>query len=315
MGTFSSPFAVFEYHGFSGDGPVDLYIEENLLQHRPPRPRARAGPRAFRPKITSLFDAARKNSHAAQLRKTDPTPKDLDGLIDAMETTSTKATVRTITVEPTATTQRTRSTNTDSTAAQATRQVITGTTKWPIAMMAKPVEASPRVSTNVATQKLTTTETLAAFTTIKTQSTKMATTTVEVTDQMQTTPAHAVASPSTVRPSLTTGGSTARTTTHIAPTSAPVNPTDVTFTRAATTTQAAKPTFSSGPTASPTTRRPNALPPRTAQPSTSVTTSSTTSTQRVKQKYKISWDEEEGHTEVDEPMQRNEESSPKNTGK
>lgn len=39
---------LFEYDGFSGDGPVNLFIEENLLQHRTPRPRIRPGQRTFR---------------------------------------------------------------------------------------------------------------------------------------------------------------------------------------------------------------------------------------------------------------------------
>lgn len=41
---------LFEYDGFSGDGPINLFIEENLLQHKTPRPRTRPGPRTFRSK-------------------------------------------------------------------------------------------------------------------------------------------------------------------------------------------------------------------------------------------------------------------------
>ncbi|KAJ3599888.1 hypothetical protein NHX12_033842 [Muraenolepis orangiensis] len=46
----------FEYHGFSGDGPVDLFIEEQLLQPRAPsqpRVRMRAALREPRPQTTS----------------------------------------------------------------------------------------------------------------------------------------------------------------------------------------------------------------------------------------------------------------------
>lgn len=40
--------SVFEYHEFSGDGPTSLFIEENLLLHRPPRPRTRSGWRSLK---------------------------------------------------------------------------------------------------------------------------------------------------------------------------------------------------------------------------------------------------------------------------
>lgn len=44
----------FEYHGFSGDGPLDFFIEENLLQHKAARPWVRAGPRSSRPRTKGL---------------------------------------------------------------------------------------------------------------------------------------------------------------------------------------------------------------------------------------------------------------------
>ncbi|KAF7645429.1 hypothetical protein LDENG_00204820 [Lucifuga dentata] len=304
----------FEYHGFSGDGPINLYIEENLLQHRPPRPRARAAPRTFRTMNTSLRDGVRKSSQSTKMKNTEPAPKDLDEIFDAMEnsTMTSTSTVRTAIAEPTAATQKPSSTSLDSTTTpQETRQVVAGATKWSITMMAKPADTSPSVATmetiNRATQKEK--ETLTAFTTIKTPSTMMAT--MEVTNQVQITPA------STVTPSQTKGVSTTRTTKHVAPTSAPVIPTKVTFTQAAKTTQETTST-SSGPT----THGLNTLSTHTSRPLSPVTTSSSTSTtittkrqaDPVKQKYKISWDEEEkGHKEIDEPMQRNEESTPKNS--
>ncbi|XP_076009443.1 olfactomedin-like 2Ba isoform X2 [Genypterus blacodes] len=410
----------FEFHGLSGDGPAEIYLEENLLQHNPPPTRARAGPRSFRPKLTSLLEIARKNSHSAEQRKTEPASIDLDEFVDAMETISMKATERTATVGPTATMQQNASTNTstntDSATPQTTQQVVTGTTEQLITMTTTATQAFPIVSTDMTTQKLTATETSAAFTTIKTQRTKMGTTTMEVTDKMPTTPTYTEANPTTDRPRLTTDRprlttdrprlttdrprlttdrprlttdrsrlttdrprlttdrsrlttdrsrlttdrsrlttdrsrlttdrprlttdrsrlttvrprlttvrprlttvrqrlTTRSPTTITTTTSAPVNPTDVTtFTQAATTTRQTEPASSFAPTASPTTQRPTASTPRTTQPTTLVTTSSSTSTQRVRQKYKINWEEEEGRTEVDEPMQRHEESPPKSTG-
>ncbi|XP_046905431.1 olfactomedin-like 2Ba isoform X1 [Hypomesus transpacificus] len=58
----------FEYDGFSGDGPVNLFIEEQLLQHRstPSRARERAGPRAAKPKAIEPKGDARKTSQSKQ---------------------------------------------------------------------------------------------------------------------------------------------------------------------------------------------------------------------------------------------------------
>ncbi|KAM8874383.1 olfactomedin-like 2Ba isoform 2-T3 [Spinachia spinachia] len=54
---------LFEYHGFSGDGPVNLFIEESLLQHRVPRPRTRTGPPPFQTKKTALKNGPEPTSH------------------------------------------------------------------------------------------------------------------------------------------------------------------------------------------------------------------------------------------------------------
>lgn len=53
-----------EYDGFSGDGPINLFIEENLLQHRTPRPRTRPGQRTFRSKSERLFRNSQKMSQS-----------------------------------------------------------------------------------------------------------------------------------------------------------------------------------------------------------------------------------------------------------
>ncbi|CAL9696315.1 unnamed protein product [Knipowitschia caucasica] len=53
---------LFEYDSFSGDGPINLFIEENLLQHKTPRSRTRPGQRTF--KTESQFGRNRGKSES-----------------------------------------------------------------------------------------------------------------------------------------------------------------------------------------------------------------------------------------------------------
>lgn len=53
---------LFEYDSFSGDGPISLFIEENLLQHKTPRPRTRSGQRTSRWKSERHFTNSQKMS-------------------------------------------------------------------------------------------------------------------------------------------------------------------------------------------------------------------------------------------------------------
>ncbi|XP_071403027.1 olfactomedin-like 2Ba [Centroberyx affinis] len=349
----------FEYHGFSGDGPINLFVEEHLLQHRapPPRSRVRAAPRASRPETTGPVGDAKKTSQSAEPKGTEPAPRTLDESTDAMATTSeqvstdvrtTTSTVGSITAGPSATTQRSRTTDTDSTVDQTTGRIITRAAKWLLPITAKPSSTSQSVTTKepikttmntaMATQTAAAKQTLTAFTTTKTPIAVMETSTMEVKDKMQTIAGTTAANPST--PSLTMGDSSTSTmatttiTTRVAPTSAPVNPTTAPSTPAAITTNTAaapeqetESTSFSGLTMSPTTQRPDTSSPHTSPPfttpmttTTSTTTTTTTTTTRqtapVKRKYRISWEEEEeeGPPELEEPMQRHEEPTQKKLG-
>ncbi|KAJ0065184.1 hypothetical protein NL108_005662 [Boleophthalmus pectinirostris] len=53
---------LFEYDSFSGDGPINLFIEENLLQHKTPHPRTRPGQKTFRSKTEHQFSRYWKTS-------------------------------------------------------------------------------------------------------------------------------------------------------------------------------------------------------------------------------------------------------------
>ncbi|KAK7888928.1 hypothetical protein WMY93_024488 [Mugilogobius chulae] len=64
---------LFEYDSFSGDGPINLLIEENLLQHKTPRPRTKPGQKAFKSKTKHLFSNYRKTSQYGKFKETGPT--------------------------------------------------------------------------------------------------------------------------------------------------------------------------------------------------------------------------------------------------
>lgn len=333
----------FEYHGFSGDGPINLFIEENLLQHRAPHPRTRAGPRSFRPKTTGPLKGSTKTSQSTKLKKTEPASESHYEFISAIGTTlvdvsadvqSDTSTARSITFGPT-----TPKNSITDTAPQTTHRVTAGTTQQPILFTkAEPVDTSFSITTKETTKTTTNTtqpskntatnEVLPAFTNIPT-------TMMDLKVQMQTIYSTTAAHSNTLAPNPATEASTTSPTftttitTHAAQTSAPLHPTTAstpaTSTQAATTTpdeqtESTFPTTQRLITLSPQTSLPFTTPVTTTSSAATTTTTTTTTTRQaaqVKQKYKISWDEEEGeegHPEFGEPMQRQEESPPRKPG-
>ncbi|KAM7388326.1 hypothetical protein PAMP_024510 [Pampus punctatissimus] len=341
----------FEYHGFSGDGPIDLFIEENLLQHRALRPRTRAGPRLIRPKITGPLLGYKKTSPSTKPKETEPATKTEFAAMETTDVQSDTFRTRSITFGPTTTTQKTR---TKYTAPQTTQSVISRIRKWPIPLVAEPASTPPNFTTGEVTMstrqprdKTATKETLTTFTTRNTPTTMTETSSLKLKDQMQTIPGSTAANPSTFAPNPITEASTSSTTapmtitTHTALTSTPIIPTTASTTavatQAATTTpeEETEPIFFSDSTLPPTTQRLTTSPPHTSLPfttpattsssatitatTTTTTTTTTTASQAtpVKRKYKISWDEEpeaKGHPELEEPMQRQDESPPRKPG-
>ncbi|KAK9519019.1 hypothetical protein VZT92_021776 [Zoarces viviparus] len=350
---------LFEYHGFSGDGPINLLIEENLLEHRVPRPKTRMGPRSFQPKTTGPLHGSTKISQLAKPKETEPTSKTHDEFVSAVGTTSADestdvqsdaSTARSVTFGPTTnTTNTTRQTRTTDTAAQTTQRVTAGITQRPMPLKAEPSGTSLSITAKETTkttitptqpsETTATKEVVPAFTTRNTPI--MKTSTQAVREQMQIIPSSTAAlirthtSNTATEPSTTIPSSTTTIPTHAALTTAPIHPT--TASTPATSTQAAamtteektEPAFFSASTLPPATLRLTTLSPHTSPPlttpettpSSATTTTTTTTTTRqaaqVKQKYKISWEEEEreeGHPELDEPMQRQEESPPRKSG-
>ncbi|XP_010785172.1 olfactomedin-like protein 2B [Notothenia coriiceps] len=314
---------LFEYHGFSGDGAVNLFIEENLLQHRPPRPKTRAGPRSSRPKTTGPSQGSIETKPSNKPKGTEPTSKMYE-FPSAIGTTT-----RTITFGPTTTTQKTK---TADTAPQTTQRV----TQQTVPLMTEPGNSSLSTTAKVTTKTTMNPTQPSQITTTRDTLTKMVgTSTLEVKDQILTLPGSTAAHSSTPNPtteaSTTSPTSTMTITTRAAPTLAATHPTialtPATTTQAATTTPEEE-TQSIYFPAMTTTQRLMTLPPPTTLPfttpgttSASTTTTTTTTTTRHagrgRQKYKISWEEEErehGIPESEEPMQRQEESRPKQPG-
>ncbi|XP_070688187.1 olfactomedin-like 2Ba [Pempheris klunzingeri] len=313
----------FEYHGFSGDGPINFLMEENLLQHRVSRPRMRVGPRSFQPKTTDPSHGSKQASQSTTLKET-PADESVDVSPDVQSDTY-------FTFGPT-------TTRTADTAPQTTQRVTARVTKLPIPLMAEPDGTSSSVTdkettktainTTQPSENSATEEILHAGTTRNIPTTTMETTTLKVKERMQTVPGSSAAysTPTALNSATTTSSMTI--TTHAAATSAPVHPTTAGSTQAATTTpevETPESTFSAGSTLplttlSPHTSLPFTTPGTTSSSATAATTTTTTTTRQaaqVKQKYKISWDEEEGeerHPELDEPMQRQEESTSRKPG-
>ncbi|XP_041790658.1 olfactomedin-like 2Ba isoform X2 [Chelmon rostratus] len=351
----------FEYHGLSGDGPVNPFIEENLLQHRATRPRPRTGPRWFQPETTGPLHDTKKTSQSTKQKENEPTSETPNEFIGGIGSTSmgVSADVQSdtsVTFGPTTSTQKNR---TPDAASLTTQRVTAGITKWPIPLIAEPAVSANETTettrnTTQPSENTTTKEILLALTTRNIPATTMETSTLEAADQMQTNPGSTAARSSTLAPkpatevSTTSPPSTMTITTHAAPPSAPGHP--AAASTMATSTQAdflgfkqevserlpaaEEETESTTLTLPPSTHRLITLSPHTSLPfttpvttssstttTTATTTTTTTTTTRqaaqVKRKYKISWNEEEGqdeHPELDEPMQRQEESTSRKPG-
>lgn len=288
----------FEYDGFSGDGPVNLFIEEHLLQHRstPFRSRGKVGIRAARTKATGLEGDARKTSQSTQ-----PIPAQPATTNNAVTTPSkhviTEAKATMSTIGNTVTVTQTKNTTLHSfNSSQTVGPPVIRATRWPIPMMVKPV-STPASQTTVRplTQTVTTTMT-----------TQVPAITQESTMVVNETPVTTTDMPSTPRPSPSTAGSTITTMgskTRAATTS--VHPlTTALYTDSMTTTTAAPIPTSSGLTKDPSTQRLSSTPTPSSTPLPPTTsTLTTTQTASVKRKYSISWDEEEEVEVPQEPLE------------
>lgn len=325
----------FEYHGFSGDGPINLYLEENLLQHRAPRPRARAGPRSPRPKKTGPSHSSKKTSELTEIKEIEPTSKK-----DFISATGTES--MDISRDIQSDTSVMFGQTTTNTPSLTTQRVSAWITKSPIPLITEPTGTSLSITAKETTKVMinttqpsgnTTTTEIQPAITLSMQPAAMETSTLEVKDQMLTIPSSTDTHLSTFAPNSTTEPLTISPSATIGITTQAPLTTAAAPTLAATTTpdQGTTLTLSPGSTLPQTTQRLITTHPYTSLPitvpettssvaPTTTSTATTTSTRQgapVKQKYKISWEEEDGedgHPVSEEPMQRQEESTPRKTG-
>ncbi|KAM9385629.1 olfactomedin-like 2Ba [Pholidichthys leucotaenia] len=318
----------FEYHGFSGDGPVNLFIEENLLLHRAPRPRARAVPRLFGQKPRRLLHSSKKAVESKKTKESQPTSKTHNEFI--METTSMDVsadmptdapTTRSITVGPLTTLDKSRTTNTPPPTTQGTAARITD---WHVPLMGEPASVTPKETTKTTVDTFRPSERTATQGRVQTYVTRnkstdvMETSSLELDDRTQSTASSTAASP-TIKDSATHPVSTMTITAHTAPTGAPQAPTTMSTATTSTQAEAAQLqeefTFSSGSTVPPNTNLQITTASSSATSSSSSSVTSTRQAAQVQQRYKISWEEEaEEFMGSDEPMQRHEESTSEKPG-
>ncbi|KAK0149675.1 Olfactomedin-like protein 2B [Merluccius polli] len=283
---------LFEYHGFSGDGPDDLFHEEQLLQPRSPfqsRVRMRASLREPHPKTTGTMGGDdHKTRNPTEAKPTAPDQRIHHAPENVQSTGSTIGRVALRSSETTPT----------------NGPISSRTTQWPIPLTSKsirtlepsfttkqPIKSFIDITRTTTTPAPTTKETLATTTAKKGTSAMQGPVTMRTNDTRQSTVGATTVKHSTQGPTLTEERATESTFSRL--TVAPVAQT---------------------------------LPPLTPSVVQPVHTALTAaaSTQpiidpvRYKATYQISWDEveteEQGHSAPVEPMQRHEQPTPRKTG-
>lgn len=308
---------LFEYHEFSGDSPVNLFIEENLLLHRAPRPRTQAWLRSFQPKTTNPVNSSKKLMPPVKPNETkliSETHNEIigDSGIKSSDVSGEVSTARSITARETSAAQSLPIKTTDS----QTHQTVT---PWPIPATAAAGSPSIVIPAETTNQTVVDTiqpshwpdmkETVPPLTAGYSPITEMEATSVEFNDQTQMT-----SDLNAVVEAQTTGPPSSTSVTR--PTSAPVHPT-LYPTSAQTDGSALQ--EKTAPTQSSESSSPGdaALPTITPIPTFPKVTTTAKRADPVKRKYKISWEEEDVYTENLEkhvPRKSQKESTSSKTG-
>ncbi|XP_047230181.1 olfactomedin-like 2Ba isoform X1 [Girardinichthys multiradiatus] len=290
---------LFEYHEFSGEGPVNLFIEENLLLHRAPRPRTQTYLGSFRPKTTDPEHNS-KTSPSVKLKEMKPISRTHNEVISvggnkSSDVSREASTVRSVTAGPTSAAQ--------SLIKHTEPQTDQRVTPWPGASSTIiPAETTNQIIVNTTqpSHRPDIKEMVLPLTTGYSPITEMETTSFEHKDQTQmTSDRHALAE------AQTTGPPSATTITP--PSSASVPP--ILYPTSAQTA----PTHSSESTLPGDT----ALPTITAVPISTKVPTTAKQAVPVKRKYKINWEEEDVGAEnvgIQEPLQSNKDSTSRKTG-
>ncbi|MEQ2234041.1 hypothetical protein ILYODFUR_027830, partial [Ilyodon furcidens] len=291
---------LFEYHEFSGEGPVNLFIEENLLLHRTPRPRTRTYLGSFRPKTTDPEHNS-KTSPSVKLKEMKPISRTHNEVISvggnkSSDVSTEASTVRSVTAGPTSAAQSLLIKHTEP---QTDQRV----TPWPGASSTIiPAETTNQIIVNTTqpSHRPDIKEMALPLTTGYPPITEMETTSFEHKDQTQMT-----SDRDAMAQAQTTGPPSATTITP--PSSASVPP--ILYPTSAQTA----PTHSSESTLPCDT----ALPTITAVPTSTKVSTTAKQAVPVKRKYKINWEEEDVGAEnfgIQEPLQSNKDSTSRKTG-
>ncbi|XP_029004547.1 olfactomedin-like 2Ba isoform X2 [Betta splendens] len=301
----------FEYHGFSGDGPINLFIEENLLQHKAPRPRTR-----YRPKTPTPLHEAKKSSQSAKSKDAEFPGGQNEVISESREAVAASALV-----------QSDRKRVTPGPTVSGPKDYAAGerVSKWPVHMMDEP----PGTSRFSAGEETTTAAAQSSHSSFKSTTGKP----LHSTGAPPTTTGSPAAGPGSPAPGPNTAGSPAAGPGSPAPGpttgSTAALPAAVTTSSAHTHSTAAATTSTSshaaagspgGGTGATLPTLPTAAPQTTStapsSSSTAATTVTTTTRQvsQAKRKYRISWDEadvDDRQLELDEPTRRQEKGLPK----
>ncbi|XP_043986314.1 olfactomedin-like 2Ba [Gambusia affinis] len=308
---------LFEYHEFSGEGPVNFFIEENLLLHRVPRPRIQNWLRSFRPKTVDPAHNAKKMSPPVKLKEVKPISETHNEIISDrgskfLDVSGEASTVRSVTARATGATQLLPIKTTES---QTDRSVTLWTIPSTVATGA-PSTIIPAETTNqniVITTQPSLREDIKDIGRPLTKGyypiTEMETTSFEFKDQTKTTSdLNAIAETQTTVPLYATSNTP--------PSSPPVHPA---LYPTSTQTDASTLYVKTAPPQSSESYTPGDKTPPTITVGPTFPKITTTPEQAapIKRKYKFNWEEEDvmaDDLEAQEPMKSQKESSSSKAG-
>ncbi|XP_054908439.1 olfactomedin-like 2Ba [Poeciliopsis prolifica] len=303
---------LFEYHEFSGDGPDNFFIEEDLLLHRAPRPRTRTWLRSFQPKTMDPAHNAKKMSAPVKLKEVKPISETYNEIISdrgskSLDVSREATSVRSVTPGATGATQPLPIKATES---QTDRSVM----PWTVPGTA--ATGAPSETTN-QTIVITTQPSLREdvkdigqpFTKGYYPITETETTSFEFKDQTKTTSnLNTIAETKTTVPLYATSNTP--------PSSPPVHPAlhSTSSQTDASTMYVKTPSPQSSESYTPADNAPSTI---TVVPTFSKVTTTPEQATPIKRKYKFNWKEEglmADDLEAQEPMESQKESSSSKTG-
>lgn len=292
---------LFEYDGFSGDGPINLFIEENLLQHKTPRPRTRPVRKTFRSKSEGPY-SFKKTSQWTKPNEKEPTLKTISSNTESPSYGKDEAR-KTIASEPTTTAPMPSVTN----AAPYSQKDTSELGQQLIDLTDEPHGTKNTMVTSQPPGKTVTKDSIKAFITGSTPPTMMVTFDPELKDQAAGITAANPSSSTLTTPTDATMSITTHTASSVNPTAAlftyPAKPEDK-KTTVTPSTQPLTPQQTSVPLTTPGT---TTSPAATTTITPLLTSASAATSAPVEPKDKIKWEQKDGvGLKLDKPTKRHE---------